>query len=47
MAFPLDGERFYPLVLGLHGARRGESPFEIGSLSLFSLLFSGLSPFLL
>jgi hypothetical protein len=36
LGLPLDGRRFSPLVLGLHGTRRGGSPSEIGSLSLFS-----------
>lgn len=34
---PLDGERFSPPVLGHNGSRRGERPFEIGSLLCLSI----------
>ena len=42
----LDGRRVSPLVLGLHGMGGGESPSEIGSVSLcFCVLVAALSPF--
>jgi hypothetical protein len=46
MAFPPRWGEVLPLVLGLHGARRGGSRSEIGSLSLFPSV-SGRKPFLI
>lgn len=45
----LNGERFSPLVLGCRASQRGESPSEIGSISLrFSRVFATiLSPFII